>query len=369
LLRWGPSRCFCQKDLYTTRFLSFESTEIEQYFFGKIDREGKKAVKYFSDFQHPSANHEAFQSIIIYLSTQKLRTPKGIAYLESIFNKADKNIILFKLQELHRMHCAIWTECVWSIVDASESQIKFICTDHPVTVYNKACFPHSKWCRGANDPPIWLNGSHTIFPLSFDKALILTNLSWARNPYGNPIESRPHAKLFREAIFNFTAIQTGRKLNENEVNAINYILKSRAYRFIASTQKDWLYPEAIDRKLRWDKLGDSYLLMPDPRSMTFSSEIIIGYKGGRADAFDEYGRKPWHNDFNDKSRHEYEWHTFHAFQGEYARLFGPKRRGVSFEFGRIGSEEDDLDFHHYHLRLEQEHKQYVRRRKKKRKRR
>ena len=85
LLRWGPSRCFCQKDLYTTKFLNLESTEIEKFFFGKIDREGEKALTYFANFKHPSADHEAFQAMIVYLSSQKLRTPKGLIYLNSIF--------------------------------------------------------------------------------------------------------------------------------------------------------------------------------------------------------------------------------------------------------------------------------------------
>ena len=181
----------------------------------------------------------------------------------------------------------------------------------------------------------------------------MTNLSWARNPYGNPLKERPHSQLFRTAMFKFTDIQTGRLLSEQEVLAINYIIKSRADRYIAAAKKEWLFPENTLANKRWDKIGKSYLLMPDPRSMTFSSEIIIGYDDKRADFFDEYGRKPWHDDYNDKERSEYEWETFHAFQGEYARLFGPKRRGVSFQFGDLDKSEDSDDYHKYHLSLEQ----------------
>jgi hypothetical protein len=359
LLRWGPSQCFMKEDLYTTKFFDFESTEIEQYFFGKIDREGLSAVEYFSDFEHPSASNEAFQALIVYLSSQKLRTPKGFEFLKSITKNSNKNKILFKLQEYHKMHCALWTECVWSIADATDSEIKFICTDHPVTVYNKACFPSSRWCRGFNDPVIWLNGTHTIFPLSFEKCLILSNLSWVRNPYGNPVKERPNAKLFRTAMFKFTDIQTGRLLTDIDVNTINYIMKNRALRYIASTQKEWLYPENIYEIPRWDKIGDTFLLMPDPRSMTFSSEIIIGFKGGGSDSFDEYGRKPWEKDYCGKKPNDDEWHSFHAFQGEYARLFGPKRRGLSYEFGKLNKIEDNPDYHKYHLRLEQTSKPHV----------
>ena len=37
--------------------------------------------------------------------------------------------------------------------------------------------------------------------------------------------------------------------------------------------------------------------MPDPRSVTFGVETIIGYEDGTATAFDEYGRRPWDENF------------------------------------------------------------------------
>lgn len=361
LLSWGPARCFCEDDLYTTKSFGCESTEIEQFFFGEIDRQGRGAVDYLTNYNYLNSDRVAFKSLLQYMSAQMLRTPKGLAYLSLKFNGLSKDDLLIKMQKLHMQHCALWTECVWSIVDASLSITKFICSDNPVTVYNKGCFPASIWCRGAKDPGIWLTGTHTIFPLSLNKALILTNLSWARNPYENPLNERPHPRLFGTAIFKFTDIQTGRHLTEDEVTAINYIIKNRAYRYIAASKKEWLYPENKLKNKHWDSIGNSHLLMPDPRSMTFSSEKIFGYKNGKSDAFDEYGRKPWHSDYMEKERHEYEWLTFHAFQGEYARIFGPRRRGTAFKFGSKEREEDDLDSHNYHLGLEQKYKRYVKR--------
>ena len=41
-----------------------------------------------------------------------------------------------------------------------------------------------------------------------------------------------------------------------------------------------------------------------------------------------------------------------AFQGEFARVFGPKRRGLSNEFGPGEKIEDSPEFHKYHLGLE-----------------
>lgn len=368
LLRWGPPKCFCERDLYTTKFREWESTEIEEKFFGKIDNSARGAVEYFSSFKHPSANSGFCHSLLLYMSLQKMRTPKGLALLSDLVKLSDKNQVLFKLQELQQIYCALWTECIWSIVDASYSKTKFILSDHPVTVYNQACFPRSSWCRAFRDPDIWLAGTHTLFPMSLEKVLILTNLSWVRNPYQNPLASRPNPKLFRPAVFNFMQIQTGRFLTEMEVAEINYTVKSRAYRYIAAAKKEWLFPENNIKTQHWDKLGNGYLFMPDPRSVTFSTEVLFGYDNKQADGFDEYGRKPWQPSYNDKSQRDKEWETFHAFQGEFARVFGPKRRGRSFEGMRLDNEEDSPDYHAYHLELERTNRKFKPKRGKKKRR-
>ncbi len=356
LQRWGVDRCFTQTDLYTTRFGDFESTDIEKFFFGRVDNDGRPAIDYFDSFEHPSVDEKAFHNLLNFMSIQKLRTPKGLGYLSNKASLRDKNAILFAMQKYQQLHCAIWTEAVWAIVDASESSTKFIISDHPVTVYNEDCFPASDFCRGYGDPEIWMLGTHTLFALSLNKALVLTNLSWVRNPYVNGLRLRPHPDPFRAAMFNYTAIQTGRKLTELEVIQINYIIKKRALRYIAAAKEDWLYPESRLQSTHWRKLNERYLFMPDPRSVVFSNGILVGYKERPADIFDEYGRRPGMQGFKDKVRRDIEWKTFLAFQGEYARLFGPKRRGVGYELGRIQNLEDSPEYHQYHLGLEGKYK-------------
>jgi hypothetical protein len=351
LQRWGTNSCFKQTDLYTTRFGHFESTEIEQFFFGRVDSDGKAAVEYFAGFTHPSVDSDALNALLNYMSVQKLRTPKGLALLGQMTKLRNKNSVLVAMQKYQNLHCAIWTEAVWAIVDAPDRGTQFIVSDHPITVYNQECFPASEVCRGFRDPAIWRNGTHTIFPLGPTRALLLTNLSWVRNPYGNAKRMRPHPNPFRAAMFNFTEIQTGRRLSEVEINQINFITKKRAYRYIAAATEEWLYPERHIPSQHWRKLSDRYLLMPDPRSVSFGGEILIGYGDGRSDAFDEYGRRPWHGSYRDQKLQEREWRSFHAFQGEYARLFGPRRRGICFEFGRQ-KDRDSPDFHRYHLNSE-----------------
>jgi hypothetical protein len=90
--------------------------------------------------------------------------------------------------------------------------------------------------------------------------------------------------------------------------------------------------------------------MPDPRGLHMGGSIVIGYEGGGGDAFDEYGRRPWQKGYKEKGGST-ESRTLRAFQGEFARLYGPKRRGMSDDFGGRESDTDDADFHQYHLDL------------------
>jgi hypothetical protein len=350
--RLGPRYCFCENDLYTTNLGAKESREIEQYFFGQIDSKGREAVNHFANFKYTMENSgSALNDIMMYMSTQKLRTPKGLSWLKEQAHATDKNLLLRRMVELRKVFCAVWTESVWQISDASRSKTKFLISDHPVTVYNRMCGPKSPRCRRYNDPDIALNGTHTFFPLSPDKILILTNLSWVRNPYQSAIKVRPNSNPFRDALFIVPSVQSERFLSEQEVREINFITKSRALRYVAASEEDWLYPERYVKKSDWARFGHGYLFMPDPRAVTFSHEMVIVYKDGSSTAFDEYGRRPWQRDFR-KNPGPDEWQTFHRFQGEYARLFGPYRRGKTFEDGYLSEERDSDELYKYHLSLE-----------------
>ena len=362
LRRWGSVSCFKETDLYTVKYGRFESTEIEQFFFGKVDAEGREAVEFFSRYQSFNdccggvTPEKMFNDLLNYLSIQKFRTPKGLHYLAAFLHATDKNRLLIEMQRLQNLHCAIWTECVWALVNADGTQTKFIISDHPVTVYNRDVFPGSTYVRQHTDPDFRMNGTHTYFPLSPTRMLILTNLSWARNPYGNAQKFRPNPRLFRTAMFNFTDIQTGRQLEEIEVKQINYITKRRALRYVAAAQENWLYPERELPTTHWRKLDDRYLFMPDPRDLCLGGEIMIGCEDGSSVAFDEYGRRPWHADYKNSDQGGKKEYTLYGFQGEFARLFGPKRRGHSEHFGGRRREVDSDRSHQYHLDLEKKYR-------------
>lgn len=262
--------------------------------------------------------------------------------------RTDPYRALILMQEIRNLYCAIWTECVWQIADASNSPTRFILSDHPVTVYNRACPPLSKYCLGHSDPDIRMHAAHTYFPLSLNKLLILTNLSWVRNPYQNELRLRPNPAFFRSAIFNFAAIQTGRMLSEDKVLQLNSITKRRAYRYIAAAERDWLYPERFASTDHWKRLGDGYLLMPEPRHIHMGGEIMIGYSNGRSEAFSEYGHKPWQQGYKDVERNKRESEALYRFQAEWAlKIRGRKYTAITHEFGGPALFEDSDDMLEY----------------------
>lgn len=75
--------------------------------------------------------------------------------------------------------------------------------------------------------------------------------------------------------------------------------------------------------------------------MIFSQEKYICSNDGSFNAFDEYGRLPGQVGFGkpEKGKPD-EWITFQRFQGEFARLFGPYRRGRSSRLGELDNEMD-----------------------------
>ncbi|OUL80382.1 hypothetical protein CA603_31485 [Paraburkholderia hospita] len=164
LHKWGPKSCFYEYDLYSTHFGAVVNDEVEKYLFGSIDVRGAKAVRAFADGD-PSAMHHSFQDFFEYLDAQKLRTPKGLDWIKSRYPALDQLQLMLEMQGLRLMHCTMWTEGVREIVSAEDSDVKFIVTDHPLTVYNSALPPDSGECRYPQDPAIELIGTQTVFAL------------------------------------------------------------------------------------------------------------------------------------------------------------------------------------------------------------
>jgi len=285
--KWGPKRCFSEYDLYSTRFENLVNDEIEKYLFGSIDNRGSKAVRAFAD-GNQSAMHYAFQDFFEYLDAQKLRTPKGLDWIKSRYSSLDQVQLMVEMQGLRFIHCTMWTEGVREIVSAEASDVKFIVSDHPVTVYNAAKSPTSTECAYPEDPPIEWLGTQTVFVLDANTCLILTHLEYAQDPKAaNFTVPRTNARFRGQSLVRTDAFIRTRKLSRNEVIAINHLLKSRARRYVAASNKEWLYPEKSFTGA-WQDLAQ--VLLPKVDLWRFGGEIYVGYADGSTQYQDAFGR-------------------------------------------------------------------------------
>lgn len=282
------SRCFMVRDLYTTFFGGLVNDEIERKLFGEIDNTGSKAVRAYIA-EKLSDWHHHFSSLFEYIDAQKIRTPKGLDWIEKHYSELDQIQLMQEMQAIRNSHCTIWSEGVREIVSAKDSAIKFILSDHPVTIYNRECPPDHNLCIYPNDPAIALNATQTIFPLDMNHCLILSNLDYAKTPTTvDPIEKREYARNFKNSMVRTDTLIRSRFLNSVAVEKINYIIKSRARRYVAATEKAWLYPER-NIKLDWANLHD-VLLPPKEGLWKYGGEMYVGYEDGSTYYQDAYGR-------------------------------------------------------------------------------
>lgn len=283
----APKGLFCEMDLYTTHFGETLNDDIERFLFGEIDRVGATAVRAFSSGD-PSAMHDTFQGFFEYLDAQKLRTPKGLDWISAQHRGMTQLDLMIEMQGLRQMHCTMWTEGVREIVSATKSPVKFLISDHPVTVYHRECPPDVAQCAYPQDPGIDLIGSQTIFALDENHCLILSNLEYAKNPAGaDVLASRTHARYRGGGLVRTDAFIRTRELDANEITAINHVLKSRARRFVAAGRADDLYPERSG-SVDWRAIGE--VLIPRDELWKFGGEIYVGYKDGSTKYQDEFGR-------------------------------------------------------------------------------
>ncbi len=287
--------CFFQKDLYTTFFGSHINDEIERLLFGEIDSTGAEAVRaYIGD--DLEEKHKYFREFFSYIDSQKIRTPKGLDWIKDHYPNLNQVDLMVEMQAIRDRHCTLWTEGVREIVSAENSTIKFILTDHPVTVYNYACDPSSEYCVYPKDPSIALKATQTLFPLDENHCLILTNLEYAKDPDSqNPLEKRTFPRLVRTSMARTDTLIRTRQLDKNEVATINRIMKQRARQYIAASNEEWLYPENIISS-NWQDLR-AVLLPPKDELFKFSGKMIVGFDDGGSYYQDEFGRTTPENKF------------------------------------------------------------------------
>jgi len=282
---WGTRKCFCERDIYTTFFPDGLNDDIETYLFGDIDRRGANAVRAFVEGEL-NEMHIAFADFFEYIDAQKLRTPKGLDWIRSCYPEMDQIQLMREMQGLRMMHRAMWSEGVREIVSAQDSDVKFIISDHPITIYNAACPPSSDHCRYPQDPFVEQLGSQTVFVLNAETCLILTHLEYATAPRIKDLRGfRTNARSFGNSLVRTDAYIRNRKLNRDQVSAINYLLRARARRFIAASDQSWLQPAYTGK---WEEIAD--VLRPRDELWRFGGNILVGYKDGSSHYQDAFGR-------------------------------------------------------------------------------
>jgi hypothetical protein len=287
LHEWGPVNCFVEFDLYTTHFGSIVNDDIEKHLFGAIDDQGAKAVLAFAHGNHADV-HESFEDFFEHMAAQKLRTPKGLDWIRSCYGRLDQVDLMVEMQALRMMHCTMWAEGVREIVSAADSDVKFIVTDHPVTVYNPQIDPASPGCAYPLDPMVASLGTQTVFVLDANTCLIFTHLEYAKAPDRHDLmRLRTNARHRGTGMVRTDAFIRDRRLTRDDVIAVNHLLKSRAKRCIAAANKDWLYPERHFSG-SWAQIAQA--LLPKSDLWPFGGEIYVGYKDGSSGYWDEHGR-------------------------------------------------------------------------------
>lgn len=282
-----PSRCFFEDDLYTTFFDAGPNDEIERRLFGTIDTHGSRAIAAYL-LPDQTGWHRHFQTLFDYIDIQKIRTPKGLSWLRAQYPDLDQNDLMMEMQGIRNLHGTIWTTGVREIVSAEDSAVKFILTDHPVSVYNHAVPPGHALGLYPNEPPIALKASQTVFPLNRDFCLILTNLEYAQDPTCPPLEKRTFARNFRDTLVSTINFIRSRRLEADDVVRINRIFKATARKHIAAGREEWLDPEATNDE-PWSALASALLPPPDELSQ-FGGEMFARYDSGRTHYQDAFGR-------------------------------------------------------------------------------
>lgn len=297
------SRAFREWDLYSTFFGTSVNDEIERRLFGAIDSKGANAIRAFMG-TNEAEWHQHFETFFAYIDIQKIRTPKGLDWLKAQYPNLAQNELMYEMQGIRMIHCTIWTEGVREIVSAEDADVKFIISDHPVTIYNYAVRPAAKMCAYPNEPSIALKASQTIFPLNRDFCLVLTNLEYAKDPSVKPLEKRTFARNYRNSMVRTDAFIRTRKLTNQEVVRFNYILKTRARRYMAAGREEWLYPEESVTD-SWEQLRETFL-PPEDQLWHFGGEMYVKYNDGRVHYQDEFGRTEKEREFLKKPspRHE-----------------------------------------------------------------
>ena len=90
--------------------------------------------------------HKYFQKFFEYIDAQKLRTPKGLDWIKSRYPNLTQVDLMLEMQQLRRMHCTMWFECVREIVSAERNLSTTL--RHRRFLFTDSFLPLWKWRVG-----------------------------------------------------------------------------------------------------------------------------------------------------------------------------------------------------------------------------
>jgi hypothetical protein len=307
----GPNKLFQMPGLYSVALRDIREDAIERLIFGAVDDAGARANALFcgwpqsSGFTGPKEDEKQLHRFghpsqlmgkqVEYMAAQRVRTPKGIAQIKYALAMAgqltaNNNALMAYLLQRRQYDCTVWAEGVWEIFSARNSGTKFLLSDEPVTIYNCDCYPGSDVCRYPFDPDVFWRGSRVLHPLNPNALLVISHVEHVDNPSRMKARrERRNARAYDEVLLNYMDIINEREFNDTQVAKINFAMKSRATRYVASVRHDDLFPEKEIEEIRWSEIDK--LFYPRFPSYRGKSEVMIRYKDGTIRSSNAFGER------------------------------------------------------------------------------
>lgn len=299
ILNKGTDAHFWEPDLYTIRWLGRTDDIIERQLFGAIDTRGKKAIEAWlaEDF---NTVHHTYWQVYQFMDALRLRTPKGLRFVQAMTRKQNQLDLMVAMQKLRRMHCVMWAEGCLEIARAPAGS-GFIFSDHPVVLFNRHVFPGDPEIPVGHDPALHWQGTQTLFPFDRERLYILTHVEYAHSPGRlKARKPRTNSRYFDAGnpMVRYDECIRTRTLTPLQVLEVNYIIKARADRYIAGRVDDDLYPEHHLKTTVWNRLGE-FLMPQKHKVIKQDGYMVMKFNDGSYRFQDQFGQRP-------RSKAEYE---------------------------------------------------------------
>jgi hypothetical protein len=283
----APSGWFSIPHLYDIASSGLPSDFVEKKWFGDIDTYGARGLVALSEDDF-NTWHEHHRHFFDQLGAQKLRTPRGLAFLKAISKNTEQDALMQNLLDLTDMFTTMWVEGKMEIFETESTESRFVFTDSPVTFFNRYFGPMES--RRGQDPAFSWKGTQTLYPLDPQRLLVFTHLEGTKILTREvATQHRTNARFQKNTIAKTNDCIRGRKLSREQVRQVNCVLKMAAYEYVAAQHPDDLYPEKQGALVAWK---DTALgLIPEFETHP-GGRIFMSFEDGGFITQDEHGRTP-----------------------------------------------------------------------------